>query len=275
MASTRARKAGAATAQVAPTPDTLGEPPAQHGKPLAINVQLLMHTWALRSSARKTFQLRNYSSPESMLVEFDADLMSLVYLVKDPSPPHYLDTPKDEKTETIGSRLRRNKRRRTESSPVEDTPTVPKRAYARKVTTKDEQIDTSPQDAPTTSQPRQQRIARGQTQTKGKAPEAAQSPIELGMQDSAEMAGQGSTPMHQAAYEEHSALHDSAGPDFNTIISDIVNHGETVDNHYVSQGYDAMGMVDTDSFQRLGASLHLKTQSLPILDNLVSYEGIV
>lgn len=55
----------------------------------------------------------------------------------------------------------------------------------------------------------------------------------------------------------------------NSIIADIVDHGETVDRNYASQGYDAMGTVDTDSFHHLGASVHLKTQSLPVLDNLV------
>ncbi|KAK3172265.1 hypothetical protein OEA41_005585 [Lepraria neglecta] len=58
--------------------------------------------------------------------------------------------------------------------------------------------------------------------------------------------------------------------DFNGIITDITNHEETVDSHYASQGYDAMGTVDTESFHQLGANLHLKTQSLPILDNLAT-----
>ena len=59
-------------------------------------------------------------------------------------------------------------------------------------------------------------------------------------------------------------------PDINTVIADIINHGETVESHCASQGYAAMGMVDTESYSKLGASLHLKLQSLPILDNLVS-----
>ena len=59
-------------------------------------------------------------------------------------------------------------------------------------------------------------------------------------------------------------------PDINTVISDIINHGETVESHCASQGNTAMGMVDTESYSQLGASLHLKLQSLPILDNLVS-----
>ena len=50
------------------------------------------------------------------------------------------------------------------------------------------------------------------------------------------------------------------------IIEDIIDHGEHVDS---LRGYDEMGFVDTESLPTLGASLHLKTQSLPILDNLV------
>ena len=62
----------------------------------------------------------------------------------------------------------------------------------------------------------------------------------------------------------------SVVPDLTAIITRIIDHGEHIDNHYAAQGYDVMGMVDTESFLPLGASLHLKTQSLPILDNLVS-----
>ena len=62
----------------------------------------------------------------------------------------------------------------------------------------------------------------------------------------------------------------SVVPDLAAVITRIIDHGEHIDNHYAAQGYDDMGMVDTESFLPLGASLHLKTQSLPILDNLVS-----
>lgn len=51
---------------------------------------------------------------------------------------------------------------------------------------------------------------------------------------------------------------------------DFTDHGGTVHAHHVSEGNDAVEMVDTESFSQLGAGLHLRTQSLPILDNLVS-----
>lgn len=63
---------------------------------------------------------------------------------------------------------------------------------------------------------------------------------------------------------------DAHPPDINTVIADIINHGETVESHCASQGYAAMGMVDTESYSQLGASLHLRLQSLPILDNLAT-----
>lgn len=66
---------------------------------------------------------------------------------------------------------------------------------------------------------------------------------------------------------------DAHPPDINTVIADIINHGETVESHCASQGYAAMGMVDTESYSQLGASLHLRLQSLPILDNLVSWKA--
>lgn len=38
---------------------------------------------------------------------------------------------------------------------------------------------------------------------------------------------------------------------------------------YASQGYEQMGVVDTASFLPGGASVHVKIQCLPVLDNLV------
>ena len=60
-------------------------------------------------------------------------------------------------------------------------------------------------------------------------------------------------------------------PDLAAVISEIIEHGEQVDNHLAAtQGYEDMG-VDTESFLPQGSSLHLKTSSLPILDNLVCF----
>lgn len=57
----------------------------------------------------------------------------------------------------------------------------------------------------------------------------------------------------------------AVSPDLAALIREIVEHGEAID-----RSYGEMGHVDTESFVLLGASLHLKTQCLPILDNLVN-----
>ena len=67
--------------------------------------------------------------------------------------------------------------------------------------------------------------------------------------------------------------HSGEGPDVpehNGVAAGKRNHEEIVDSRQVPPIYDAMGIVDTESFHHMGASFHLKTQSLPILDNLVS-----
>lgn len=56
----------------------------------------------------------------------------------------------------------------------------------------------------------------------------------------------------------------AVGPDLAALIRKIVEHGEAIDRRYGEMGY-----VDTESYLPLGASMHLKTQCLPILDNLV------
>lgn len=56
----------------------------------------------------------------------------------------------------------------------------------------------------------------------------------------------------------------SVAPDLAAVIASIIEHGEAIERRY-----GEMGQVDTESFGFLGASHHLKTQSLPILDNLV------
>lgn len=62
----------------------------------------------------------------------------------------------------------------------------------------------------------------------------------------------------------------ASAPDLASVIASIIDHGEHVDNHWGAQGYEYDGMaVDTEDWLSVDASLHLKIQSLPILDNLV------
>lgn len=171
--------------------------------------------------------------------------------------------------ETIGSRLR--KRRRTSPTPNDesgDSSPPPKRAQpTRGASTRGKrgQAATAQQNMPASSP------AEPQTSVDAAPSEPRNSPP---------IASPVSAPNVQQPPEESptAQLHPTrqrppqgAHPlDINTVIADIINHGETVESHCASQGYAAMGMVDTESYSQLGASLHLKLQSLPILDNLVN-----
>ena len=65
----------------------------------------------------------------------------------------------------------------------------------------------------------------------------------------------------------------SSAPDLAAVIANIIDHGEHVDSHWAAQGYEYDGMaVGTEDWISVDASLHLKIQSLPILDNLVGFE---
>ena len=182
------------------------------------------------------------------------------------------DRPKESGAETIGSRLR--KRRRTGSPPPEESSPALKRAYSKRAASAISnrgQAEIVVQETPSGANTRSQRTARTSAQGKDKAFETIQVAGDSGNENATEVVEQGP----QQTYEEQRSAPESATQDFNNIIADIISHGETVDSHYASQGYDAMGTVDTESFTKLGASLHLKTQSLPILDNLVCYRVVI
>ena len=171
--------------------------------------------------------------------------------------------------ETIGSRLR--KRRRTSPMPNEesgDSSPPPKRAQStRGASTRGKrgQATTAQQSAPAfdhieSQNPAQAALSEPRSSPPfdlpASAPSIPQPPEESPTANHHLATGQPSPP-------------DAQPLDINTVIADIINHGETVENQCASQGYAAMGSVDTESYSQLGASLHLKLQSLPILDNLV------
>ena len=58
-------------------------------------------------------------------------------------------------------------------------------------------------------------------------------------------------------------------PNSGSAIAGLGDFGGLTNMNYASQGYDEMGTVDTSSFLPQGASIHVKIQSLPVLDNLV------
>ena len=57
------------------------------------------------------------------------------------------------------------------------------------------------------------------------------------------------------------------GAELQAVIQHIINHGQSIDDRRGSAEDDAA--IDIDTEYSLGASVSLKTQSLPILDNLV------
>lgn len=172
--------------------------------------------------------------------------------------------------ETIGSRLR--KRRRT--SPMhnedsEDSPPPPKRTQPNRGAStrgKRGQNALPQQSVDASSRAELQSPVHAVLSAPRSTPPMSSPPPASGIQQPPQDA---STSSHHlgAGQRPPQGAHP---PDIDAVISDIINHGETIESHYASQGYAAMGMVDTESYSQLGASLHLKLQSLPILDNLVS-----
>ncbi|KAL8698842.1 MAG: hypothetical protein Q9224_001665 [Gallowayella concinna] len=57
-------------------------------------------------------------------------------------------------------------------------------------------------------------------------------------------------------------------PDMHAVMSRILDHGETVDSQYAAHGENVTGPDHGHGIVLQGASLQLKVQSLPILDNL-------
>lgn len=179
---------------------------------------------------------------------------------------------------TIGSRLR--KRRRTGSSPT--TLPAPRATSSRKPTSPNskrtpnkvslrEASQDNPQD--TTAHNAPKRSPRCVTPIS-----TSDAPLENLVTTESRVNGHAEqphipqeAPFKPPAKTRERPTYASVAPDLAAVIARIIDHGEHIDNHYAAQGYDDMGMVDTESFLPLGASLHLKTQSLPILDNLVSY----
>ena len=64
----------------------------------------------------------------------------------------------------------------------------------------------------------------------------------------------------------------SNGAELQAVIQHIINHGQSIDNR--RGGGEDEAVIDIDTLYSLGASVSLKTQSLPILDNLV-FSGTV
>ena len=203
-------------------------------------------------------------------------------LLAEPATSNYDDLDNGENG-TIGARLR--KRRRTGSSPTESTPPAPRTTGLRKTIPPksarlpdelafQEASQDVQQDAPVQNAPESSPLPTTLSPLQHNATEA---PIDNPIPSEPQMNVDTEQPQNGSDAHPHIPLkhrerlsYASVIPDLAAVITRIIDHGEHIDNHYAARGYDDMGMVDTESFLNLGASLHLKTQSLPILDNLVS-----
>lgn len=176
-------------------------------------------------------------------------------LTDDKSNPTLISSPNlgANGVETVGVRLR--KRQRVHSYSGEHSPSGVKRVNTRSTDPRDSKHGKGETLGSASETTRTHNLSAALAQ-KGELAEPADN---LQNAVNAEIVGPGETPMVG-----------STAPDFQSIMANIINHSETVDNRYASQGYDEMGVVDTASLLPQGVNLHLKIQSLPILDNLVS-----
>jgi len=173
-----------------------------------------------------------------------------------PSPSDVTKTNKNGSAETIGSRLR--KRRRTNSSAPEDSPPPSKRVQVKKSATKKGTATRTIEPSNAATQDRQEMPAENVYDT------AQSSHLPHKTDGEEEIVGQ--RPSSRLAEGDGAHI-------FHAVIADIINHGETVDNHYATRSYGDISMMNNGNFQHISASFNLKAQSLPVLDNLVSFRG--
>ncbi|MCJ1268489.1 TTAGGG repeat binding factor [Lobaria immixta] len=189
-----------------------------------------------------------------------------------------LDPDNEDQVETIGSRLR--KRRRIESSPKEKASSTPKRANQKKpvsLESKRPQTNLAPKGKqPVTpsyslystpySSIRPFPVHQGEHATNGpqEAPAVPEPEVNGVVKGPFEVA-EGATSLNASSQTQQYMPLATVSPDLAALIRNIVERGEAIDKRYGEMGY-----VDTESFVPLGASLHLKVQCLPILDNLAT-----
>ena len=205
-------------------------------------------------------------------------MLSFTFLLSsvEPSNPN-LDPDGEDPLETNGSRLR--KRRGTGPSPIEKATSTPKRTNPRKMSSpesKRPQTNLAPKvdqhvmssHSPPYSTPYSSTLPfpalQAQYATNGQEVAAVPEPDANGITKGLSEVAEDSTSLNASSQTQQHMPLATVSPDLAALIRDIVKRGEAID-----QRYGEMGYVDTESFLPLGASLHLKVQCLPILDNLV------
>lgn len=201
-------------------------------------------------------------------------MLSSIFLVSVEPSNSSLDQYNEDQVETIGSRLR--KRRRTGSSPNEKASSTSKRANPKKAIlpeSKRSQTNLAPKEdqhlpystpysstGPLTASQAENAINGYQEIATAPEPEAN------GVTKRSPKVTEDGTLLNTSSQTQQHLPLTAVSPDLAALIRNIVERGEAIDKRYGEMGY-----VDTESFVPLGASLHLKVQCLPILDNLVGF----
>lgn len=179
------------------------------------------------------------------------------------------DGGQDDGVETIGSRLR--KRRRTGSSPAVQSRSSPRRpALKKSMLPHVKQLSSKP---PPDNPPLHIDQSSSSPDASTQYHSVAQDPVQDSLPQTASQDMQNGQRVNDSIPSRLSPQPSadlppenlSQPPNLATIIANIIEHGEAIERRYLE-----MGQVDTEGFTFLNASHHLKLQSLPILDNLVS-----
>ncbi|KAI9728572.1 MAG: TTAGGG repeat binding factor [Cirrosporium novae-zelandiae] len=191
----------------------------------------------------------------------------------DVPPQPELSVPADTDNDTIGSRLR--KRRRTGSSTSEINASGNKRPNLCHASPAEAKKADSPERKRKLDNPKGNGEPSGSNGTVNGHSKASPQPTPR-----APFQPSGQPQIEQIISLDTNVVNDNAiansvetpplsKPDYSAIIAEIVEHGVNVDRRYAQEYKDGdEEAVDTDSWQPGDASIHLKVQSLPILDNL-------
>ncbi|KAL8644885.1 MAG: hypothetical protein Q9226_007547, partial [Calogaya cf. arnoldii] len=160
---------------------------------------------------------------------------------------------------------RPRKRRRSASPTVEDSARSSKRSNLRKASSPAAKVTSTVVEIGAhgphnTSAPQAIRSSSEDTATSVQGDDESQ--------DQAAMRQLLQENSRDASLSENGTLTPGASPDMHAVMSRIINHGETIDSQYGARGDVTNRLAHPDNVLPQGASLQLKIQSLPILDNL-------
>ncbi|KAL8850381.1 MAG: hypothetical protein Q9221_004701 [Calogaya cf. arnoldii] len=167
--------------------------------------------------------------------------------------------------ESPATNSRPRKRRRSASPTVEDSARSSKRSNLRKASSPAAKVTSTvveigAHSSHNTSAPQAVRSSSEDAATPVQGDDESQ--------DQAAMRQLLQENSRDASLSENATITPDASPDMHAVMSRIIDHGETIDSQYGARGDPANGLVRPDNVLPQGASLQLKIQSLPILDNL-------